>query len=99
MSGSKKLIPIAIIVAALISLPLAEAAEREYGKRPKSVILFIGDGMGLAQTRAAALYAKQALGREMTLSRIPINGVTTTQSANSDITDSSAAASANLLGS
>jgi len=94
MSGSKKLITLTIIVAALVSLPLAKATEPEYGKRPKSVILFIGDGMGLAQTRAAALYARQALGREMSLSRIPINGVTTTQSANSDVTDSSAAASA-----
>jgi alkaline phosphatase len=94
MSGSKKLITLAIIVVTLVSLPLGEAAEPEHGKRPKSVILFIGDGMGLAQTRAAALYARQAIGRETTLSQIPINGVTATQSANSDVTDSSAAASA-----
>lgn len=94
MSELKKLATLAMIVAALVSLSLGAAAESEYGKRPKSVILFIGDGMGLAQARAAALYAKQALGRETTLSRIRINGVTTTQSANSDVTDSSAAASA-----
>lgn len=95
MSELKKLVTVVMIVAVLVfSLSLGEAAEPEHGKTPKSVILFIGDGMGLAQTRAAALYTKHALGRETTLSRIPVGGVTTTQSVNSDITDSSAAASA-----
>lgn len=95
MSKLKKLVTFAAIVAALASsAPIGPVAEAEYGQKPRSVILFIGDGMGLAQARAATLYAKQALGHETTLSRIPINGVTTTQSANSDVTDSSAAATA-----
>jgi alkaline phosphatase len=65
MSELKKLAALAMIVAALVSLSIGAAAEHR--TRPRSIILFIGDGMGLAQARAAALYAKQALGRETTL--------------------------------
>jgi alkaline phosphatase len=65
---------------------------------PNSVILFIGDGMGLAQARAATLYAKDVLGKETALGAARTVGLTTTHAADSLVTDSAAAATALYTG-
>lgn len=64
---------------------------------PKNVILFIGDGMGTQQVKAAGIYAN---GRQGTLSfeQFPYSGTVTTHSANDEITDSAAAATAMATG-
>lgn len=94
----RKLLIIAAAGALSAALGVVAFADTEQAVKPKSVILFIGDGMGLAQARAAAIYAKSVLKRETALSRIPTIGVTGTHSANSEITDSAAAATALLTG-
>lgn len=62
--------------------------------RPKSIILMIGDGMGISQIRSAAIYAKQVLGRDLAMDSILTRGLATTASADSEVTDSAAAATA-----
>jgi alkaline phosphatase len=66
--------------------------------QPKNVILFIGDGMGFEQIKAAGIYAN---GIEGTLSfeTFPDKAEIKTYSANSMITDSAAAATAMATGS
>lgn len=56
---------------------------------PKNIILFIGDGMGLAQVTAG----KVAKGK-LEMERCPVTGLITTRSANALVTDSAAAATA-----
>ena len=60
---------------------------------PKNVIFFIGDGMGFEQVKAAGFYAN---GQEGTLSfeYFPYQGQLTTYSADFEVTDSAAAATA-----
>jgi len=64
----------------------------------KSVILFIGDGMGLNITAAADMYSKKFYGRPLFWTRISTRGITETRSANSEVTDSAAAATALISG-
>ncbi len=61
---------------------------------PKNVIVLIGDGMGPVQVEAAGMYA----GSDMSFEALPFQGLTTTYSANSSITDSAAAATALATG-
>jgi len=70
----------------LIQVPLGWA-------EPKNVILVIGDGMGLEHIKAAGMYVN---GTEGTLhfELFPYQGLVTTYSANSSVTDSAAAATA-----
>jgi alkaline phosphatase len=70
---------------ALLALP-AWASEL----RARSVILMIGDGMGLAQISAGQL----AAGGRLQLERCPVVGLAETRSADSEVTDSAAAATA-----
>lgn len=60
----------------------------------KGIILLIGDGMGINQARAAAIYSRQVLGKPLTMDSIATRGTTTTYSADSEVTDSAAAATA-----
>jgi alkaline phosphatase len=62
-------------------------------KCPQNIILFIGDGMGVAQITAG----KIARGR-LNLERFSVMGLVTTDSANSLITDSAAASTALATG-
>ena len=62
--------------------------------KPKNIILFIGDGMGSAHVEAARLYNGKALSFES----LPHRGRLSTHSANADVTDSAAAASALATG-
>ncbi len=64
------------------------------GKLPKNVILFIGDGMGLAQVFAAQTANLGALN----ITNLPVSGFSMTQSANDYITDSAAGGTALACG-
>jgi alkaline phosphatase len=63
-------------------------------KKPKNIILLIGDGMGLSQI-SAGYYAN---GKKLTLEKFPITGLMTTQSSSHLITDSGAGATAFACG-
>lgn len=62
--------------------------------KPKNVILFIGDGMGLAQVYAAMTRN----GAPLNLEKFPVTGLVKTYSADSYITDSGAGATAYATG-
>ncbi|MFA4944360.1 MAG: alkaline phosphatase [Lentisphaeria bacterium] len=75
------------------------AAAAEDG--PRNVILFIGDGMGLAQVQAAAVARARAAGASdpaiagrLAFEEFPVFGYLTTAAANSFVTDSAAAGTA-----
>lgn len=66
-------------------------------KLPKNTILFIGDGMGFEQVKAAGMYLNgqtDVLGFEF----LPYGGQMTTHSANSKVTDSAASGTAIATG-
>ena len=64
---------------------------------PKNIIFFIGDGMGPEQVKAAGMYANGEAGT-LSFEQMPYQGTVTTHSANSDVTDSAAAATAFATG-
>jgi alkaline phosphatase len=64
---------------------------------PKNVILFIGDGMGPEQIRAAGMYQNGAAGT-LVMESFPYSSTMTTHSADSAVTDSAAAATAMATG-
>lgn len=85
-----------MIVAALTGLfTNACAGDR---LRTGSIIVFIGDGMGLSLIRAADIYSNEALGKPLAINTIPTLGITFTRSLDSEITDSAAAATALFSG-
>jgi len=86
--------------ALLLLVLLAPTAGADTGRLPKYVFLFIGDGMAIAQ-RSAAEYVLAARKGEtkpgivkLAMDSLPVQGVTTTYSLNSIITDSAAAGTA-----
>ena len=87
---------VAAIVAALISflIIIPAFAKSQDSEKPKSVILFIGDGMAANHVKATEIYAREILNKDLAISSIKTSGVTTTHSASSKITDSAAAATA-----
>jgi alkaline phosphatase len=64
---------------------------------PRNVILFIGDGMGPEQIRAAGMYQNGSAGTLM-MESFPYTSTMTTYSANNAITDSAAGATAMATG-
>ncbi|MBI9107182.1 MAG: alkaline phosphatase [Spirochaetales bacterium] len=88
MKLCKKLI---IFLSLFIFLSCALAA------KPVSVILMIGDGMGFEQIKAADYYFYGEEGR-LSFESFPVKGSVTTYSADNDITDSAAAATAMATG-
>lgn len=64
---------------------------------PKNVILFIGDGMGFEQLKAAGMYQNGKAGT-LSFEKLPFKGKVTTRSANASVTDSAAAATAIATG-
>jgi len=82
-------------VACLLSLLCVFALALPAGAaRPRNVIVCIGDGMGPVQVEAAGMYA----GGTMSFEALPFQGMVTTYSANSSVTDSAAAATAMATG-
>jgi alkaline phosphatase len=73
------------------------------GPRAKYVFLFIGDGMGLCQVNSAEIYKGSGAGSEikpvnLNFTSFPAQGLCTTYSSDSFITDSAAAATAIACG-
>ncbi len=96
MTG-KKVLGFALTLVLLLSFVALPAAAQ--GPAPaKSIILLIGDGMGINQVRVTDLYAREAFGTELIFDSIETRGATTTHSADSEVTDSAAAASAIYCG-
>jgi alkaline phosphatase len=92
----------AFLLAALLILPMAQAAAGDSPARPRYVFLFIGDGMGLPQISAAQFYYAAKEGKigesRLVMTGMPYQGITTTYSSESPITDSAAAGTAMACG-
>lgn len=75
----------------LLGLSQVNAAES-----PKYIFYFIGDGMGMGHVLASQTYNRMVLGNEdpLLMMQFPYNGVITTYSASSPVTDSAAAGTA-----
>jgi alkaline phosphatase len=85
----------------LLLVPCATHDERrddrgEYSEA-KHVLLFIGDGMGFEQVKAAGMYANGSAGT-LSFESFPHRGTVTTHAAGGDVTDSAAAATAMATG-
>ena len=78
------------LVVPLIAFVLSGCA----ADRPKNVILFIGDGMGAGQVQAARAYQ----GRPLAFETFEGRGLVSTHSADNEVTDSAAAATAMATG-
>lgn len=66
---------------------------------PQSIILLIGDGMGINQLRSAELYEKEVMkASDMVINGIKTRAMTTTYAADTEVTDSASAISAILCG-
>lgn len=83
-----------VVAAALIVILGAAHSYAEAPPHPKGIILLIGDGMGVNQIRSAAIYAKEVLDKTLVMDSFVTRGAMTTSSANAEITDSAAAATA-----
>ena len=82
------------ILILLIFTPLLSSCfHGDNYEHPKSIILFIGDGMGPEQRRAAQWYSVGMSGT-LKMDELDYSGAAITASANSTITDSAAAATA-----
>ena len=79
---------------ALPALALALATSAPLPAAPKNVILFIGDGMGFEQVKAANYYN----GGPLSFEYLPYQGEVTTYSSGGGVTDSAAAATAIATG-
>ena len=98
MSILKKFTIAIIILALAIGMNTVSAAETGGLQKAKSIILLIGDGMGINQVRSADLYSRYIPNRSLAINSIRTLGITTTHSADSEVTDSSSAATALYAG-
>lgn len=92
---------ISLLLLAVLLLPLASCSnEKPQAGKPdaKYIFMFIGDGMGAAQVSAADAWlsykADKFGGEQVGFTHFPVIGMSTTYSANSNITDSSAGGTA-----
>lgn len=85
-----------IILTLLFSTVITEAQNRkgDHSKKPKNIILLIGDGMGITEVYAAKLASQSNLNIE----RCTNTAIVKTNSANNDITDSGAGGTAIATG-
>ena len=89
---SRKSLRIALFAAACILIAFAGCQTT-----PKNVVLFIGDGMGLEQVKAAAIY-KTGQPTGLVFQEFPYQTDMTTYSADAPITDSAASGTAMATG-
>jgi alkaline phosphatase len=83
----------------VLGLPLSGQAPPEAEKRPKNVILMIGDGMGISQLSAAYYFRdKKDAGREPAFDRFRYIGLSKTSSGAEAVTQSAAAATSLATG-
>jgi alkaline phosphatase len=90
----KHVVRITSVILALVTAVPIIGSGADTGRRPKGIILFIGDGIGINQLRSAAIYSQEVLGRTLAIDSIATSGITTTYSADSEVTDSAAASTA-----
>ncbi|MFZ2490346.1 MAG: alkaline phosphatase [Thermoanaerobaculia bacterium] len=88
------LVPLAALLTIGCASAPSPARAETISTRPKSVILIVGDGVGVAHVTAAKLLR----GSEFQVGRMPVAGLMTTHSASSLVTDSAAAATAMATG-
>jgi len=103
----RRTLPPACIAALVLALVLAACASpraavcpgapHQPAPRAKYVILFIGDGMGFAHVRAAAMYRSGPRGA-LSFEAFPFRGSVATANADGGVTDSAAAATAMATG-
>ena len=95
-----------LVLAAMPDAQPAHAGREQgyYGKTPKYVFYFIGDGMGMPQIDAAQIYKGAVASTDpmhkerVNFAAFPFQGMQSTHSANSFITDSAAAGTALAMG-
>ncbi|MBN2003039.1 MAG: alkaline phosphatase [Anaerolineae bacterium] len=80
-----------------ISFDLSLASTITTATAPRNVILFIGDGMGPEQVKAAGIYQNGAPGT-LFMESLPYTSTMTTYSANNAVTDSAASSTAMATG-
>jgi alkaline phosphatase len=97
--GILALLSSAVLILLLAGAALAETNNLHAGRPAKYVFFFIGDGVGMPQINAAEIALRSREGQEgnpsirrLALSSLPVQGMATTYSANSFITDSAPAA-------
>lgn len=78
----------------LIFVLLSAVSLSSWGRTPKYVFYFIGDGMGINQAAATEMYMHSAGLGDLNFRHFPYTGFVTTTPANSRVTDSAAAGSA-----
>ena len=98
MNILKKCALVAIVLALAVAMNSGAAAQTESPSKVKGIILLIGDGMGMNQVRSADLYSRYLLNKGLAIDSIVTCGSTTTYSADSEVTDSSSAATAMYTG-
>ena len=101
MAGSltKGTFGFALAALAALALPAAPAAAAPGGDaRPKSIVLFIGDGMSTPQRMTANEFSVKSGRGNLAMNELPCQATTRTCSANSLVTDSAAAATAIACG-
>jgi alkaline phosphatase len=101
-------LPLVFLAAAVIltsAVPVQAVPARQTETSAKYIFLFIGDGMGMTQRRAAEMYLTALRGSPLQTRRshlwmnsFPAQGLTTTLAADSATTDSAAAATAIATG-
>lgn len=87
-----------VVVACILAFSFTWAGE---GSNPRSMILFIGDGMGPQIVSIVKLYAEEALERELHMVRLANTGATgymTTHAEDRMVTDSAASGTAMATG-
>lgn len=91
-----------LLIAAMLMLACGNSKEtaKENPQKAKYVFLFIGDGMGLAQAKAAEIYLASdgSDSSQLSFTQFPETGLVSTHSASSMITCSSAAGTALATG-
>ena len=88
MTGRPMQRAVALCAAAALTASLSAATvAAESEGNAKSAILLIGDGMGLAQTYSAQIYAEEVLDESLVMTDIEELAVTRTHSMDSMVTD------------
>ncbi|MBQ0077333.1 MAG: alkaline phosphatase [Bacteroidales bacterium] len=98
----KKFLSVIALVAICFSSAYASGGKKDAETPAKYIFLFIGDGMGNSQVAAAESYnsylAGSFYGEQLLFTTFPVFGTCTSYSANSRVTDSSAAGTAIATG-
>ena len=91
-SGSLLMISVFLFISGISFAQVQKSSG--FSKRPKNIILFIGDGMGIAHVTAGMTVSNQPFN----MKRFPYSGFSITQSADDYITDSGAGGTAIACG-